>query len=309
MPISDAMKNFVAKIILLFLIIGVCDFLFGKAMDYMIDQIKVGGQGRDNYICNFATDDILVFGSSRAMHHYNSQMLEDSLGMTCYNCGDDGHGIILSYGRLKMVRERHLPKIIIQDVSTGYDLFKNDNHQFLGLLKQRYDREGISEIFDMVDKTERYKMLSHLYRYNSKFLQNIFVFFTGKSADVNIKGYKPVYKEMDTLKVVKNRKEEEYEFDSLKLDVVRKFIDLSDGAQLFFVVSPVWYGIKDTCRIAPAREMCQKFNIPFIDFSNDPKYVHNNVYFKDGTHLNARGADEFTRDLIKKLKKAMRQDE
>lgn len=42
--------------------------------------------------------------------------------------------------------------------------------------------------------------------------------------------------------------------------------------------------------------------IRFIDFTNNPKYTHNNLYFKDGTHLNARGADEFTRDLIQCLK-------
>ena len=41
----------------------------------------------------------------------------------------------------------------------------------------------------------------------------------------------------------------------------------------------------------------------FLDFSNVPKYVHNNVYFKDGSHLNARGADEFTCDLVVELKK------
>ena len=37
-------------------------------------------------------------------------------------------------------------------------------------------------------------------------------------------------------------------------------------------------------------------------FSNNPKYVHNNAYFADDGHLNARGADEFTKDLIKELR-------
>ena len=41
--------------------------------------------------------------------------MEDSLHMTCYNCGNDGSGIVLSYGRLLMVKERKTPKIIIQD--------------------------------------------------------------------------------------------------------------------------------------------------------------------------------------------------
>ena len=40
-----------------------------------------------------------------------------------------------------------------------------------------------------------------------------------------------------------------------------------------------------------------------LSYRNSPKYVHNNDYFKDGDHLNARGADEFTRDLIQELRR------
>ena len=54
--------------------------------------------------------------------------------------------------------------------------------------------------------------------------------------------------------------------------------------------------------LEPIREICRQRNVPFIDFSNDPKYVHQNQYFADGIHMNARGADEFTRDLIKYLR-------
>ena len=64
----------------------------------------------------------------------------------------------------------------------------------------------------------------------------------------------------------------------------------------------MWY-TQDTLVLAPIKAICKKRNICLIDFSNNPKYVHNNEYFKDGTHLNARGADEFTRDLIQELRK------
>ena len=295
------MKKFLIKIAILFIITAICDILFGKGMDYVVNHIEVGGQGRDNYICNTAEEDILIFGSSRAVHHYNSSMLEDSLGLTCYNCGDDGNGIILSYGRLLMAKERHQPKIIIQDVATGFDIDKNDNNKYLGWLKARYDREGIAEIFDMVNPEEQYKMLSQMYRYNSKYLQNLFVYATGISFNTGIKGFRPITGEMDTMKIRKTPQTQIEEIDSVKLEFVKKFIAAADNSQLYFVVSPVWYG-KNSDETAPIREICQQENIPFIDFSNDPKYVHNNQYFKDGTHLNARGADEFTKDLIKILK-------
>ena len=58
----------------------------------------------------------------------------------------------------------------------------------------------------------------------------------------------------------------------------------------------------DSEEIAPIAQICKERNIPLFDFSNNPKYVHNDEYFKDGTHLNAFGADEFTKDLIKEIK-------
>ena len=96
MQISNKMKKYLTKIALLFVIIILCDYAFGIGMDYVVNHISVGGQGRDNHICNESAEDILVFGSSRAIHHYNAKMLEDSLHMTCYNCGNDGSGIRVS---------------------------------------------------------------------------------------------------------------------------------------------------------------------------------------------------------------------
>ncbi|MBQ4292602.1 MAG: hypothetical protein II752_07740 [Muribaculaceae bacterium] len=298
------MKKFVLKITLLFVIIGICDFTFGVVMNHVVGRISIGSQGRDNFICNQVKEDVLVFGSSRAAHHYNAQMLEDSLGMTCYNCGDDGNGIILSYGRLLMIKERKAPKIVIHDISAQFDLFKNDNGKYLGWLKPRYEREGIRDIFDMVDKTEKYKMLSQMYRHNSKFLQNLVVYLSSKSSDTGIKGYRPINSAYDPMKFNKNKMaitKRKYDFDPLKLGFTNKFIDLAGDAKVLFIVSPMWYG-SDSTQFAPIKEICHRRGVLFLDYSNNPKYVHKEEYFKDGYHLNAKGADEFTKDLIKVLK-------
>ena len=299
------MKKFILKISILFVIVLFCDIIFGKSMDYVVNHIETGGQGRDNYICNLTQDDILIFGSSRAVHHYNAQMLEDSLGLTCYNCGADGNGIVLSYGRLTMIKERCSPKIIIEDVTTAFDLFKNDNHQYLGWLKSRYDRDGIHQIFEKIDSTEKYKMYCQMYRYNSQFLQNIFVFFTSIAADGGVKGYRPIKETFDPMKVKGNNDEvKAYEFDETKMDFAKRFIEKSKGSKVYFVVSPLWYG-QDTAKVLPMKKLCEFYGVKFIDFSNNSKYVRNNDYFRDGSHLNSRGADEFTRDLICLIKQDM----
>ena len=38
------------------------------------------------------------------------------------------------------------------------------------------------------------------------------------------------------------------------------------------------------------------------DTPKDEKYTHKYQYFKDGTHLNDKGADEFTKDLINRMR-------
>ena len=106
---------------------------------------------------------------------------------------------------------------------------------------------------------------------------------------------------MDKTKIrKKDEKPEDFNFDTLKLYYLKKYTDVI-GENLVFVVSPIWYGM-DTRQLQPVIDLCKKRNIPFIDYSNNPKYVHNDYYFKDGTHMNARGADEFTQDLIHELK-------
>ena len=67
------MKKFFIKMTVLFLILAVGDFLIGKGMDYVYANVMSGGQRRNNFIANEMDADILVFGSSRAIHHYNAQ--------------------------------------------------------------------------------------------------------------------------------------------------------------------------------------------------------------------------------------------
>lgn len=301
------MKGFLVKVVIFFAILTVFDYIWGITFDKLVRRIDVGGAGRDNFICNQVMDDIIIFGSSRAERHYNAQMISDSLGIPCYNCGEAGCGIILNYGRLLMLLERYTPKLIIYEVTPEYDYFDGkDNHKYLYRLKQHYDRKGIDSIFWDVDKTERYKMLSGFYRHNSSFLQNSVAYFLRISTNTGIKGFRPINGEIDTMKIrnitIAYDSNDGYTYDSLKIKKINQFIEKTKGIKTIFVVSPMWYG-QDDAVLDTIKSICKKQNIPILDFANKAKYVHHNEYFKDGTHLNTRGADEFTRDVIKALRK------
>lgn len=296
------MKKFLIKTFIFFNIIAIIDVLSGLFFAYLVEHTKGGKTWRNNYICNGVKDDILIFGSSRALYHYNSVTLSDSLHLSCYNCGQEGYGIIVNEPRYQMILQRYRPKVLFYDITPGFDLLiKEDNHKYLGWLKVYYDRTGIPEVFESVDNTEKYKMLSRMYRYNSSCIQILSDYVhPSRSADIN--GFISINKEFDTMRIKK------VPFvpiipvvDSLKISYIKKMIDESTTTSIIFVISPWWNRI-DTIRYQSIRDICKERNIPFIDFSNNPKYVHNNAYFADDGHLNARGADEFTKDLIKELR-------
>lgn len=146
------------------------DFSLGKVLETILEQATMTDFGRDNHICNIGEEDLLVFGSSRAVHHYNTDMLKDSLQMSSYNCGEDGQGIILNYGRLLMSLERHQPKVVIYDIIPEFDLCVGDNYRYIKWLKPHFDRDGIGEIVKSVDSNEPYKLYSNIYRYNSGYM-------------------------------------------------------------------------------------------------------------------------------------------
>ena len=305
------MKKFLIKAFIVLTALFVADRMIGLVMEHLLCKINTGVLGKDNYICDHCDEEVLVFGSSRAMMHYNAKMMEEELGHTVYNCGGNGYGIILSYGRLLMISERYHPKLIILDVTPEFDLIEyNDNLRDLKELKRHFDRKGISEIFNDIDLTEKYKMMSYLYRYNSDFLHNPLRLRSKKTFDrndVGVQGFIPSNLDFNEMRV-KDFHDDEKRPDPIKLSYLNRFVDLaSKHSRLIFVVSPYWKG-RESKIFIPARQLADSLGIPYLDFSNAPKFVHNNTYFRDGIHLNARGADVFTADLVARLKDLMRED-
>ena len=126
------MKHFVIKTLLFLVIVAAADFLFGWMMDGVLRGTMKGDWGRNNYIFSGVRSDVIILGSSRAIHHYDPQILSDTLGLTCYNCGEDGMGILLMYARYRAIRERYVPRLVIYEVLPEYDLQEeSDNLKYL----------------------------------------------------------------------------------------------------------------------------------------------------------------------------------
>ena len=300
------MKKFVIRLSFFFFILFILDRGVGEAMKYLHDNPKGGLVGHRNYILYHSNADVLIFGSSRALHHYNPQIISDSLSLSCVNCGVEGMGIPMFYGWWKIIKKRYKPKMIVYEITPKYDIYSGeDNHKYLRDLKECYDESGISEIFDQIDKKEGYKMMSYMYRYNSIFLQ-IMGDYIRPMISVGENGFTPIKGEFDPMQTQlakENNINISSDIDSIKIAFFESFIkDVKyEGVELLFVLSPVWYN-QTLGDIDWLSEICKKNEIPLYDFSSNMKYIHKNVYFKDGVHLNSKGADEFTRDFVKVIK-------
>lgn len=298
------MKSFILKLFVFFLLLFCIDCVSGVIFRYLVENPKGGDTARNNYIVNEAREEILIFGSSRAMRHYNPLIIQDSLGASCYNCAQDGCGIILSYGRYQVIKRRYQPRLVIYDIFPSFDYVEGlDNHRYITWLKAYYNQKGVPEVIWSVDKTEKYKMYSKMYQYNSKWIQ-LLGDYIHPMQPKDIQGYRYLTGVMKKTKQLTSSKPKTsaIKIDPLKWGYLQKMIDEVGMDRIILTISPIWSGMSLE-QYSPIEELCKEKGISFLNFANHPKYLYNNSYFKDQGHLNKSGSEEYTRDLVEELKK------
>lgn len=299
-----AMKKYIIHILLFFVIILTIDICFGKAYDYMASHAK-GGETKATY--DFLMEDqydIIVLGSSRANHHYVPSVIENSTGMTCYNAGLDGNGIILMYGRYKLITNRYNPKVILYDVEPFFDIIDydyDDHHRrYLASLKPYFFQPGIKEIFKDVSWIETAKAHSNLFRYNGLYLTYLRNYISVRpSSD---KGYLPLFGSISD--DPKKTESSVQVLDTLKLSYIRKIVRdaQSRGIDFVFVASPK-YGA-DQVSVQPVKDIAKELGVPFWDYTDTPEF-QKMKYFNDPMHLNVDGSRKFTMEISQTVRKEM----
>ena len=119
---------FIKKLVLFALIFIILDFAIGTVLEYFYFSKKSlsGGDNKLYYSLNKTNAEILIFGASTAIHGYIPQIIEDSLGISCYNTGWNGTSIYFSNTILNSVLQRYLPKVVIFDM-TAWEFIKEDD--------------------------------------------------------------------------------------------------------------------------------------------------------------------------------------
>lgn len=267
---------------------------------------SLGGEiGKIEYIADKMNAPILVFGSSRATHHYDPRILADSLGMDAYNCGLDGNGIIFTYGQYSMFKNRYIPKLVICELSSGFDLlYETDNRKYINYLRPNYSRGDVASIVQKIDTTERWKMWSQAYRFNTHFVKVILG--VKMSTFSTIKGYLPIDRVMNyEPQHAQEVPNSVFVYDSLKLFYWHQLIaDCRErGTKLVFAISPKYRGGKaDEAVFKPLLDLAEANDIPVINHYSDTVFSTKKEYFYDSTHMNIVGATAYTRQLASELR-------
>lgn len=297
------MYRFLLKVIAFFVIVAVLDLTWGAIMNKLLRETTKGDWGRRNYVINYTHQDVLIFGSSKALRHYNPKIIADSLQMSCYNCGEDGTGILSQVPRIDLILKRYKPKIIIYDVIANFDLLDMDNTTFLRILRPFSTDTEMMEAMQSIDTNEGYKCLSNFYRYNSSFLEIIHQHFSRSTTNVAQFKYAPLDGEMD-YDVPEQFYEEDNQYDDVKINYLSKLVDKCKrkNVKLIIVASP-WYKMRDSSILSPVDDICKKEGVLFLNHLFDDEYRTNKSYFNDAAHLNERGAEKWSAQIASEIKK------
>lgn len=293
------LKTFIIKGMLFICLLFCADRAIGYGLKYLYDNQKdeeyfYASEAMERQKC-----DIVILGSSRAKNHYNPKILSDSLGMSCFNAGRSGHFLMYQSAQLQVMLSRYTPKWVILDV-VPYDFTGGNNYDRLSVLLPYKNHKEIHRFLKMRSKFEMWKCMSDIYPYNSMFLKLI---SNLKDRDTfNKNGFQPLSgfykgkKEMNDNDSIKT--------DTDKVEEFRRIIKAckNKGIKLTIVTSPFYANYKkQTSTTKLIGQICKEESIEYFNFLNDKDFDDINLYHSVD-HLNANGADIFTRKIAKQLK-------
>jgi len=299
---KNVFKKFLLKLMFLFTIVFVFDFIIGNILSQYYFKQQRGADYLTTYAIDSTKADLLILGSSRANHHYRPDIFEKRMNTSYYNAGRDGNFIFYHYAILKSVLSRYAPKIIILDFIHGEFSKNQDSYDRISSLLPYYkSHPELRPVIELKSRYEKIKLLSSIYPYNSLLLiiaGGNKMFSEKKKED--IEGYVP--KSTVWNHSIQNEDSTfEYEIDSTKIKIFDSFIKdcLNSKVRLYIVCSP--YFLKSNHQdysVKLAIQIAQHNNVQFFDYSQDSTYINSPMLFADPNHLNDNGAKIFSNSLV-----------
>jgi hypothetical protein len=260
--------------------------------------------------CNFA-----IYGSSRAFVHIDPKVVKDSLNVTAYNFGNDGHNFWLQYMRhLDFIKFNAQPKTILYAVDVFTLQKRKDLYNLNQFLPFMLWNNTIREYASSYEGFKTFDFLIPLVRYAGKgdVLKEAITIFLNKdhTPQCRQRGYRAIDRVWsDELEKAKS-KNEKYEavLDTPSIKLFEQFIQecKQSHINLILVYTPEY--IEGQNYISNRKEIVERYitisqknNLSFYDYSND-SMVNNKSLFYNSMHLNRTGSQMFSKKLAHDLK-------
>lgn len=294
------MKKFLIKLITGVLFLIIIDFVAGILLDRLFTDLPVRNSETStiyNSLFPKGNVGVLVLGSSTANHHYNTQILSDSLGYISYNAGLDGHDLIYS----DMVFESFLSTSALKYVIIDLGVYNIDGSwkERFNTIKSYYGRnQYVTDYYsNETDWKQRLKLHSNLYRYNGALHSIISLMLFDRSSDVN-NGYRP----LSGTKSFNYMTSRGFQPDVEVLKHLNNIVDKckSKNIHLALVKSP--YCVDNPDFNNWLEDFGRDNNIQVILENKNPYWKEHPELFYDGSHLNSDGADVLTKRVCERIK-------
>lgn len=306
------MKQQVTKLIIRCAILLVatvlCDRIVGTGLEYLYYQQTHGDDYTTLYALTKADDNILIFGTSRASHHYNARLIGEQTGASCFNAGRDEMEIPYSKDLMRAIFKRHVPELVLLDIGP-MELSGEKEVVYQRIATAFMPYADKYPMFDSAiskaGEMELWKLkASKIYAFNSKLgsmIQNAYTQL-GHLSDM---GYEPLYKTIDT-SIYKESIWDDIDKDlPLSADYVNTLQDIikltaEHNVKLAIGISPFYFqhDFSNNKSYSTIKRIASETGVELLDFSNDPEFTQHPMLFQDDIHLNDTGAAIYTRKVV-----------
>lgn len=261
--------------------------------------------------------DIAIYGSSRAWVHIDPAIIENSTHQKAYNFGIDGHNFWIQYLRhLEFIKYNSKPSKIIMSVDV-FTFQKEANlyykNQFLPYMLWNKNIRQYTSSYNGFDFFDYYIPSLRYVRDKDLLFKSLQIAFNKETIpNYRKQGYKGM--DLDWNNDFEKAREEmsffEVQIHEPSIELFQQFIKECKAMdiEVVMVYTPEHISgqkfVSNRARIFEVFEKISKEqNVMFLDYS-DYDICLDKTYFYNASHLNLKGAELFTNQLIDDLKLA-----
>jgi hypothetical protein len=282
-------------------------------------RLTTGDFGEWNRIIDGQVNaDIVISGSSRALTHYDPRVLSAATGRSAYNIGLNGSQTDMQLARLKTyLRHNRKPQLLIHNLDAFSFQTSHGEVYDPGQYVPYLHEVDLYEALSKVNPNTRKARYVPLYGYAAQDLR--FGWLLGirgwlgsvKHTETHVLGFAAHDRawtgEFDRFRRA-NPEGVTVAIDSEGVWLVEELIHLcaARNIRLALVYSPEYIEAQNMTRnraeiFAHFMDLSRRFGVSFFDYSDSP-LSQNKKFFYNSQHLNAAGADLFSKDLADRLR-------